>query len=60
MIWVVPPTVLGVMGISSPVNLRVVITATDNKVNSGAIFQMMSSAMDGQTIEIESTDAEVV
>ena len=42
-----------------PVNLRVVIAATDNKVNSGAILpDDVLTAMDGQTIEIESTDAE--
>lgn len=56
-------TVLGVMEAvvknNLPVNLRVVIAATDNKVNSGAILpDDVLTAMDGQTIEIESTDAE--
>lgn len=56
-------TVLGVIEAvvknNLKVNLRGVIAATDNKVNSGALLpDDVLTAMDGQTIEIVSTDAE--
>lgn len=56
-------TVLGVIEAivrnELPVNVRVVIAATDNKINSGALLpDDVLTAMDGQTIEIVSTDAE--